>query len=242
MLQIYVKPFILGDNAPIMSFTMFIDQQANCNKDFTKVQVIDKYGRTAWVTTEQFKNKQIPMYSNGKPANIDADYRMCYRGEEQLMDFIKKFMNVPNVMKFNATDRSWSLIDTPEIAECRLDTFDAMFKGDLTEINNLVEVNASGSVGLLIGIKRNPETGAIYHAVYTHQFPYVRFDGTMTEKGEQNLEKDLEQNAARYKDTEFKIQQLAEYVEVPGSIPVNTDVPADPTSDVFEVEADELPF
>jgi hypothetical protein len=219
------------------------------------VQVIDKYGRTAWVTTEQFKNKQIPMYANGKPANIDADYRMCYRGEEQLMDFIKKFMNVPNVMKFNAIDRSWSLIDTPEIAECRLDTFDAIFKGDLTEINNLVEVNTNGSIGLLIGIKRNPETGALYHAVYTHMFPYVRFDGSLTEKGEQNLVIDLEQNGERYKDTEFKVQPLAEYVEVPGSIPVNTDTPADPSSDVFvtptatsspfdntAAEADELPF
>lgn len=256
MVQIHVKPFVLGEDAPILSFTMFIVDAPAVNSDGTKVKVIDKYGRTAWVTIEQFKNKQIPMYANGKPANIDADYRACKKGEEELIEFIKKYMNIPNCMKFNATDRSWSLIDTPEIAECSLENIDNMFKGDFSEIQQLMDVNPNGSIGLLIGIKMNPENGRLYHNVFTHQFPYVKFDGSMTEKGIENLTKAVEENQERYKNTTFMVQPLAELIEQPGSITVNTDVPADETSDVFVTptapattdpfanaeDADELPF
>ena len=51
-----------------MSF--FVRGDFNYNKDASKVQVIDKFGRTAWVTVEQAKNHEIPIYSNG-PANLD---------------------------------------------------------------------------------------------------------------------------------------------------------------------------
>ena len=56
--------------------SFFIRKEARVNRDGSKVQVIDKYGRTAWVTKEQYKNKEIPVYTNG-PANIDKDYRAC---------------------------------------------------------------------------------------------------------------------------------------------------------------------
>ena len=68
--------------------SFFLRREKRVNRDNTKVQVIDKYGRTAWVTNEQLKAHEIPMYTNG-PANLDADYRPVYNGEEKLTDFIK---------------------------------------------------------------------------------------------------------------------------------------------------------
>jgi hypothetical protein len=183
------------------------------------------------------------MYTNGKPANIDADYRACKKGEEELVEFIKKYMNIPDCMKFNSIDRTWSLIDNPEIAECSLENMENLFKGDFSEIQQLIDMNPNGSIGLLVGIKMNPENGRLYHNMYTDMFPYVRFDGSMTPKGIERLQKSVEENQERYKNTTFKIQPLAEFIEEQGSIKVNTDVPADETSDVFVVEeADELPF
>ena len=40
------------------TITFFIDSRYLFNKEKTKVKVIDKYGRTAWVTIEQAKNHQ----------------------------------------------------------------------------------------------------------------------------------------------------------------------------------------
>ena len=58
-----------------------------------KYQIIDKYGRTAWATEEEVKNKTIPQYSNG-PANIDADYRRVVAGEEAFTNFLKAHLGV----------------------------------------------------------------------------------------------------------------------------------------------------
>ena len=55
----------------------FLRKEARYNRDRSKVQVIDKYGRTCWVGVEEAKNHVIPQYSNG-PANIDKDYRPAY--------------------------------------------------------------------------------------------------------------------------------------------------------------------
>ena len=84
----------------LTKFSMFIRNEYRFNKDKTKVQVIDKYGRTAWVTKEQAKNHEIPVYNNGKPANIDKDYRPAYVGEEDITNFLKVFLGIPNPEKW----------------------------------------------------------------------------------------------------------------------------------------------
>ena len=63
---------------------LFLRKEYRFNKDKTKVQVIDKYGRTAWVTIEQAKAKRF-LYMLMVPANLDADYRPCFVGEEELL-------------------------------------------------------------------------------------------------------------------------------------------------------------
>ena len=53
--------------------SFFVCNSPRYNKDKSKMQIIDKYGRTAWATSEEVKNKTIPTYKNGA-ANIDKDY------------------------------------------------------------------------------------------------------------------------------------------------------------------------
>lgn len=60
--------------------------------------MIDKYGRATWVTPEQLKGHVIPLDKNGNPLQIDADYRPAYEGEENLTNFIKAYLNIPNPM------------------------------------------------------------------------------------------------------------------------------------------------
>ena len=80
------EKYLDSNNQPldfVSKVSLFIRRAYRYNKDNTKVQVIDKYGRTAWVTVEQAEAHEVPVYSNG-PANIDKDYRPAYIGEEAL--------------------------------------------------------------------------------------------------------------------------------------------------------------
>ena len=74
--------------------TFFLSDSFMSNKENTKYKIIDRFGNTAWATVEEITNKQIPVYQNG-PAAIDADYRKCYLGEEELTEFIKNYLNIP---------------------------------------------------------------------------------------------------------------------------------------------------
>ena len=47
------------------SITFFIKKAIRYNRDATKVQVIDKYGQTAWPTIEEAKIHAIPQYASG---------------------------------------------------------------------------------------------------------------------------------------------------------------------------------
>lgn len=58
-----------------------------------KLKVIDKFGSTAWVTQEEFKAKTIPLI-NDEPAKISTDYRPCYKGEEEIVSFIRMLLNL----------------------------------------------------------------------------------------------------------------------------------------------------
>ena len=132
--------------------TYFVSKAYRFNKDNTKVQVIDKYGRTAWVTKEQAKNHEIPVYSNG-PANLDKDYRPAYVGEENLTNFLKAYLNIPNVMKY--VNKTWVMVDNPEECEARLDNIESYFKGDFTELSDAISLQPNNKCKVLFGVKVN---------------------------------------------------------------------------------------
>ena len=86
--------------------SFFIRKMFMTNKDNTKVKVVDKYGRTAWVTQDEFKNKLVPQYANG-PARIDNNYRALYAGEEELLAFIKNYLGINDVDEY--VDGNWRI-------------------------------------------------------------------------------------------------------------------------------------
>lgn len=182
---------------------LFLRKEYRFNKDKTKVQVIDKYGRTAWVTIEQAKAKEIPVYANG-PANLDADYRPCFVGEEELTNFIKAYLNIPNVMKY--VDKKWVMVDNPEDCVARLDNIEKYFSGDYSELREVINLQPNNKVKLLFGVKTNDE-GKQYQAVFTQMFMKNGVNDYS------RLAKELEDRkaAGAYPTTEFFIGDLKEY-------------------------------
>lgn len=183
---------------------IFVREQYRYNRDMSKVQVIDKYGRTAWVTKEQAQSHEVPVYANGQPANIDKDYRPCYVGEEDLTNFIKAYLNIPNVMKY--VNGTWVLVDNPQDCEARLDNIKDYFRGDFRELKDIMALQPNNKVKVLFGVRTNDE-GRQYQAVYTNMFlkngvtDYSKLDADLQER----------KAAGAYPTTEFKVCEFKEY-------------------------------
>lgn len=194
----------------------FVRKEYRFNRDHTKVQVIDKYGRTAWVTKEQATNHEIPMYSNG-PANLDKDYRPCYNGEEDLTNFIKAYLVIPNVQRY--VDGKWVMVDNPSECEARLSEVEKLFDGNFKEIQEIISYQPNNKVKVLFGV-RTTDDGKQYQAAYTQMVltnstsNYSRLDADVKER----------KNAGAYSTTEFEVVPLKEYTV--DATPIE-DMPAD---------------
>lgn len=198
--------------------SLFIRNEYRYNRDNTKVQVIDKYGRTAWVTVEQAKAHEIPMYKNG-PANLDKDYRPCFHGEEELTNFLKAYLNIPNVMKY--VNNTWVMVDKPEDCEARLENIPEYFKGNFKELRDAISLQPNNKVKVLFGVKTTDDN-KLYQAVYTQMF----LKNSITDYSK--LDKDVQErkNAGAYPTTEFKVVDLKEYTVEPTNFDNNgSDMP-----------------
>ena len=182
----------------------FLNKAFRYNRDNTKVQVVDKYGRFAWVTIEQAKSHEIPVYSNG-PANIDAGYRPAYIGEEAITAFIKNYLNIPNVEKWK-DKKVVGLIDHPEQAEARLDKIENYFKGDFSELKGIIKLQPQNRVKVMMGVRTTDE-GKQYQAVYTQMT--LKLGVTDYSKLDEDLQNRLSNGA--YSTTEFGTEPLHEY-------------------------------
>ena len=203
-----------------ISVSLFLQNRYRYNRDQTKIQVIDKYGRTAWVTIEQAKNHEIPMYSNG-PANLDKDYRPAYVGEEELTDFLINYLNIPSVMRYNENEKKWYMVEHPEDSECRLDHIVDYFKGDFSELRDAIALQPTNKVKILFGIRTDNE-GRQYQAAFTQMFlknsvsDYSKLDAYLQER----------KNAGAYSTTEFEVTDFHEYSVKSSTLTDNTE--ADP--------------
>lgn len=185
--------------------SFFIQKRYRQGSQSGKYQIIDKYGRTAWATKAEIEAKQIPTYSNG-PANIDADYRPCYVGEEELTSFLKNYMNIPNVQSY--VNGAWVPNEkiNPEDCEARLESIDNYFKGDFKELSEIIACQPNNKVKVLFGV-RTSDDNKQYQSVYTQMTlknsatDYSRLDADVQQR---------KQNGA-YSTTEFEVCDLKEY-------------------------------
>lgn len=171
-----------------------------------KYQIIDKFGRTAWATREEVQSKAIPQYTSG-PANISADYRLAWQGEEFLIDFLIQWLNIPSPAVYK--DKVWVMKENTDDSEVSLDMA-ALFKGDVKELKELVTLAAAYTVKGAVGIRTvdNENGTRQYQAVFTRKFAknavtdYSKIDAAITEF----------QNAGGAPGTEFSTQPLHENV------------------------------
>ena len=186
--------------------SFFIAKEVRYNKDGSKVQVINKYGETTWLPIEHAKAGTVPeSLSWFEP----ADFRPALIGEEELTNFIKIYLNIPNKSYRKKNGEVVELKDKSE-AEARLDKIQDYFKGDFSELRNVIALQPKNKVKCLFGIKTTDDN-KMYQAVYTQKFlrnnttDYSKLDAEVQER---------KQNGA-YPNTEFFIGDLKEYTVEP---------------------------
>lgn len=212
----------------ISKFTVFMKNEPRINKLGTKLQIVDKYGRFAWVTKEEASAHAIPQYSNG-PANIDPDYRPAYIGEEELTGFMKNYLVIPEVMSYINSEWVPNPKVDPSECEARFNNIADYFKGNFTELKESIAYQPTNKVKVLFGI-RTTDDNKQYQAVYTQKVlknnvtDYSRLDKELQER----------KQAGAYPTTEFKVQPLQEFNvtatkfnEIPGA----SDLPFDASSE-----------
>lgn len=200
-----------GEGKPldfVNRISLYIRKEYRYNRDQTKVQVIDKYGNTAWVSVEDAKNHVIPVYSNG-PANIDKDYRPAYVGEEELIKFLIAYLNISSPLKFVRDENKfvWQDADKLSDSEATLEHIEDYFKGDFSELATILGYQPNNKVKVLFGVRTNDE-GKQYQTTYNRMFlknsvnDYSRLDADVKST----------QEAGAMTSSMFDCTELHEYV------------------------------
>lgn len=176
----------------------FLENKPRYNAAGDKVQVINKYGETTWVTLENAKAGTVP-------ANMswyELPYRPAFVGEEDLVKFIKAFLNIPN-KSFRKADGTVVELPNKADAECRFDTIKNWFGGNVKELEDAVKYQPDNKVKLAIGVKTTDDNRE-YQAIYS-QMPlkygvndYSKLDAAI---------KDRQANGA-YPNTVFSVEPL----------------------------------
>lgn len=200
----------------------FVRKAFMTNKDNTKVKVIDKYGRTAWVTQDEFKNKLVPQYANG-PARIDSGYRALYMGEEELLKFVKNYLGINDVDEY--VDGTWRMRANPQDYEAGFNDIEKWFGGDISEIKSAIAMMPNNYVKVLFGVRHTDE-GREYQDVFTRET--LKYNARKNTPIERAL-KEAKDNGA-YPNSDFEVCDLKEY----NPTPTNLATPA--------VSDDDLPF
>ena len=189
------------------------------NRDQSKVQVIDQYGNHVWADTEVAK-------AGGKIEHAQKldKYRLACVGECALVDFLKKYLNVPDAYDYK--NGSWIKKDNgrSEDGLFGLEKMKELFKGDFSEIQEAIALQPNNKIKLLYGVRTNDE-GKQYQAVCTRE--QLMLSNSAGSSAVTKLEKDLAnaKNNGAFASTDFRVQELQEYSVEPTNL--NTPAPSE---------------
>ena len=234
----------IGFDMPLVTMPLFITNQKQHGANSGKYQVVDKYGRFAWATEAEISAKEIPTYSNGKKADISNDYRIAYVGEEDLTNFIRVFLCIPSITKWDNNEKCMvpNTDVKPEECECRLDieTFEKFFKGDFSEIKDILGFQPTNKVKVCLGV-RTDANGKLFQSVYTKKF--ISNAATNYSSLDKALQADIAYATTHNKalSTEYSANAVHEYSVTPttftasesSEVTPSSDMPFDDSSDPF---------
>lgn len=212
------------------------------NKDRSKCEVIDSYGRTAWATKEDVTKHAIPQYSNG-PAELNSNYKCCHRGESRLVKFWFKFLNMTpfSVLKNGV----WTASKNP--GEITIDHWDWIMNGNVTEMNEFLAAWPDNKVKVILGVRTDDENRAYQTFLCESGIGQkstffgngIRVDAASGKY--LAAEKAIAEFKEKYANTDFSAKPVELWTVTPSAVEeTSTDSFGEETASVFD--EDDLPF
>lgn len=189
----------------IVPISFNLEKRYRVNRAGDKIQVIDEYGRTTWVTKQELDTHAIPVFSNG-PAKISNNYRPVLRGEENIVKFMKTFLGINDIDVYNSTTGRFE--ENPDKAACliMLDRINDYFSGDISEIKEGIALQPENRIKILFGV-RHTDDNRDYQDFFNGCFMKARQNSIKM------LERELtnSKNNGMYPNTDFEIIPITTY-------------------------------
>lgn len=193
------------DHVFVKTFTIIKRNMTSKNKTTC---VIDRFGRFAWVTMDELNNLKVNLRekkdNSGKyVVQIDEkSMRMAYSGEQSLMSFVKSYVGLDTVSKFDkgldGKVHYIGLKDNADNYQCRFDDIEKFFDGDFTELQNAVKNHENNYVVLTIGVRHKENSS------YNYVYSYVVKPFEWTRDLEQEIMNRRKNNQLQDVDFDFK--------------------------------------
>ena len=140
------------EDKPIVALDFWVRPDLNLNADGSKCKIIDSYGRTAWATKSDIQSHSVPQYTNG-PANIAPDYKPCHVGEDSLVLFLMKWLNMsPLDIMVNG---SWTTSSRP--GRLTIDDWGKLCRGDVSEVAGYVAAKEDNRCKVALGVRKTDD-------------------------------------------------------------------------------------
>jgi hypothetical protein len=148
----------LGCNEEIITkVPFFLEDKPAYTSDGSKVYMLNLYGENACIPVEDAKKNTLP--DNMQWYNT-TKMRPAYRGEIELVGFLKQYLGIPN-RQFK--DR---VIPDVSKAEIQLEKIKNYFSGDIKEFVSVVNIRKATNIVLLAGGVRTTDDNKQYQAWY----------------------------------------------------------------------------
>jgi hypothetical protein len=154
-----------------VSVSYFLFSRPMQNKDNTKVQLVNGYGQSRWVTVEEAKSKQLAeLPSNQMP--FIGTWKIAHQGEADLLRFIRAYLGTPDPCLYLSDTKSWKAKDGDalKMAEGYLEKkdLDAILAGNVKCLREAIALMPENKVKMLMGV-HNSQSGSLQQSVY--RFP-----------------------------------------------------------------------
>ena len=146
------------EEKPIVALDFWCRPEVMTNREQTKYKIIDAYGRTAWGTREELEAKKIPLCANGNEANIGTPYKLCHPGEEEIVQFLLKYLNVTPLQFFDRVKQAWLPNKNP--GRVTIDNWKAVCDGNMNEIAEGLALRPDNRVKVVLGIRATDDNKA----------------------------------------------------------------------------------
>lgn len=219
---------------PLISLFFRAYPEVEMNKDGSKAKIIDNFVNTAWATREEVKEKKVPEIKKDK---MDENYRLCHRGEEEILTFLKTYLNI---MPYERYDRnSGTYVRTKNPGQCYFDDWKKIVSGDITEVKEAINLQPENLLRVVLGI-RTDDNNKMYQTFIPTEFisygasPRQGEDGKLVYPRAEKIIANWQRNGY-HSNEQFSAEPVKVYSEKP------TEVKKEDTGDPW-ADSDDLPF